>query len=170
VVARLAKVAEATELFAHLRGGPSVVSPSEEGRAFRGLLGRRPPTGLISTNSLAPTSWKNPRPHGKDVISRRRSNYDPGVNSTASAETSQPFGFGGPAFGGDRCRGDYSGGQAHRFRGCLKSASRGWGLRRRTSKHYEGYRLSSRARPQRPNKSRKRGRLRLRRNRPSSRA
>jgi hypothetical protein len=56
------------------------------------------------------------------------------------------------------------------LRGCSKSASRGWGLRRKTSKLYEGYGLSSRARPQQPSKSRRRGRLRLRRSRPSSRA
>jgi hypothetical protein len=126
VVARLAKVAEATKLPAHLRGGPSAASPLEEGRAFRGLLSRRPPSGLISTNSWALTSWKNPRPHGKDAISRRRSHHSSSVNSTASTGTNQPFGFGRPAFGGDQCRGERSGGRAHRFGG-VRGQPRGVG-------------------------------------------
>jgi hypothetical protein len=46
------------------------VSPSEEGGTSMELLCRRPSSGPISTNSLAPTSWKNPRPNGKDTISR----------------------------------------------------------------------------------------------------
>jgi hypothetical protein len=89
-------------------------------------LCRCPPSGLISTNSLAPTSWKNLGPHGKDVISRRRSHYGLGVNPTASAGTCQPFGFGRPAFGGDSCRGKYSGGREHRFVG-VRSQPRGAG-------------------------------------------
>jgi hypothetical protein len=32
---------------------------------IRGLLCRSPPSGPISTNSLARTSWKNPRPHAR---------------------------------------------------------------------------------------------------------
>jgi hypothetical protein len=126
VVACLAKVAEPTKPSARLRGGPSAVSPSEEGRVLRGLLYRRSPSGPISTNSLAPTSWKNPRPHGKDAISRRRSHYGLGVNSTGSAGTCQPCGFGRPAFGGDRCQGEYFGGQAQRFGG-VRSQPRGAG-------------------------------------------
>jgi hypothetical protein len=126
VVACLAKVAVPTKHSAHLRGGPSAVSPSEKGRALRGLLCWLPPSGPISTNSLAPTSWKNPRPHGKDTISRRRSHYGPGVNCTASVETCQPFGFGRPAFGGDRCRGEYSGGE-HTTSGVFEVSLEGLG-------------------------------------------
>jgi hypothetical protein len=54
------------------------------------------------------------------------------------------------------------------LRGCSRSASRGLGLRRKTSRCSEGFGLSSRARLSRPSKSRRCGRLRLRRSRPSS--
>jgi hypothetical protein len=89
-------------------------------------LCRRPPSGPISTNNLAPTSWKNPRPHGKDAISRRRSHHGPGVNSTARAGTCQPFGFGRLAFGGDRRRCECPGGRAHNLGG-VRSQPRGAG-------------------------------------------
>jgi hypothetical protein len=54
-------------------------------------------------------------------------------------------------------------------RGCSRSASRGWGLRRKTLRLSEGSGLSSRARPWRPSKSKRHGRLRRKRSRPSSR-
>jgi hypothetical protein len=92
------------------------VSPSEEGGTFRGLLCRSPPSGPISTNSLAPTSWKNPRPYGKDAFSRGRSHHGPGTNPTSSVESRQPFGLGGSAFGGNRRRRKLPEGRAHRFR------------------------------------------------------
>jgi hypothetical protein len=90
------------------------------------LLCRRPPSGLISTNSLAPTLWKNPRPHGEDPIGRRRSHHGSGVNPSASTGTRQPVGFGHPAFGGDRCRVERSRGRAHRL-GDVRSQPRGAG-------------------------------------------
>jgi hypothetical protein len=55
------------------------------------------------------------------------------------------------------------------LRGYSRSALRGWGLWRKTSKSYEGYGLSSWARLWRPSRSRRCVRLRLRRSRPSSR-
>jgi hypothetical protein len=54
-------------------------------------------------------------------------------------------------------------------RGCSRSASRAWGLRRKTSRLSEGSGLSSRASPWRPSKNKRRGRLRRKRSRPSSR-
>jgi hypothetical protein len=90
------------------------------------VLCRRPPSGLISTNSLAPTSWKNPGPHGEDVISRCRSYHSSGVDPTASTGARQPFGFDRPAFGGSRCRAERSGGRAHCFGG-VRGRPRGAG-------------------------------------------
>jgi hypothetical protein len=78
------------------------VTPSEEGGQIKRLLCRRPPSGPISTNSLAPTSWKNPRPNGKDAFSGGRSHRGSGDNPAFSAGTRQPFGHGRPTFGGDR--------------------------------------------------------------------
>jgi hypothetical protein len=125
-------------------------------------LCRRPPSGPISTNSLAPTSWKNPGLHGEDAIDRHRSHHGSSLNPSASVGTRQPFGFGHPAFGGDRCRAERSGGRAHRFRGVRGQprGAGGFGTRHRGSR---------RARPCRPSKSKRCGRLRRKRSRPSSR-
>jgi hypothetical protein len=86
-----------------------------------GLLCRRPPSGPISTNSLAPTSSKNSRPLGKDPIGRRRSHHGLGVNPSASTGTRQPL-----SFGGDRCRAERSGGRAHHL-GDVRGQPRGAG-------------------------------------------
>jgi hypothetical protein len=91
------------------------VTPLEEGGQFRGLLCRRPSLGPISTNSLALTSWKNPRPNGKDTFSRGRSHCGLGDNPTPSAGTRQPFGLDRPTFGGNRRWRERPGGRAHRF-------------------------------------------------------
>jgi hypothetical protein len=100
---------------------------------FRGLLCRRPPSGPTPTYSLAPTSWKNPRPHGEDPIGRRRSHHGSGVNPPASTGTRQPVGLGHPAFGGDRCRTKRSGDRAHRLRDVLGQprGAGGFGARHR---------------------------------------
>jgi hypothetical protein len=90
--------------------------PPKGKRVIRGLLCRRPPSGPISTNNLAPTSWKNPRPHGKDAIGRRRSHHGSGVNPFVGTGTRRPFDFVHPAFGRDQCRAERSGGRAHRLR------------------------------------------------------
>jgi hypothetical protein len=105
-----------------------VVSLSEEDKAFRGLLCRRIVSGPISTNSLAPTSWKNPRLNGKDMISRGRSHRGPGVNPTPSAGTRQPFGPGRPSFGGNRRRREHPGGRAHCFGGVRSQLRGAWGF------------------------------------------
>jgi hypothetical protein len=52
-----------------------------------------------------------------DAISRHRSHHCSGVNPFASTGTRQPFGFGHPAFSGDRFQAERSRGQAHRYRG-----------------------------------------------------
>jgi hypothetical protein len=91
-----------------------------------GLLCRRPPSGPIPTNSLAPTSWKIPRPHGEDPIGRRRSHHGSSVNPSDSTGTRQPVDFSHPAFGGDRHRAEHSGGRAHRL-GDVRGQPRGAG-------------------------------------------
>jgi hypothetical protein len=114
-------------------GGLRPFFPFGGGRALRGLLCRRPPPGPIATNSLAPTSWKNPGPYGEDAISGCQSYHSSGVNSTASTGARQPFGFGCPAFGGNRRRVERSGGQAHRLGGVRGQprGARGFGARHR---------------------------------------
>jgi hypothetical protein len=111
------------------------VTPSEEGGIIRGLLCRRTPSGSISTNSLVPTSWKNPRPNGKDTFSRGRSHRGPGDNPTPTAGTRQPFGLGRPVFGGNRRRRERPGERAHRFRGVRSEprGARGFGARHRST-------------------------------------
>jgi hypothetical protein len=78
------------------------VTPSEEGGQIMGLLCRRPPSGPISTNSLAPTSWKNPRPNVKEAFSGGRSHRGSDGDPASSAGARQPFGHDRPTFGGDR--------------------------------------------------------------------
>jgi hypothetical protein len=71
------------------------VSPSEENISEQGAVVSASPSSPISTNSLAPTSWKNLRLHGKDVFGRGRSHR----GSSPRTQSSQPFGLGGSSFG-----------------------------------------------------------------------
>jgi hypothetical protein len=105
-----------SELCSSLKG-PSAVTPSEVSDVFQGLLCRSPPSSPISTNSLAPILWKNPRQHGKDAFSRGPSDHGPGTDPTSSTGSRQPFDLGRPAFGGNRRRRKRPGGREHHFGG-----------------------------------------------------
>jgi hypothetical protein len=118
------------QVFPHFLSSSRVVEA-----AIRGLLCRCPPSGPISTNSLAPTSWKNPRPNGKDTFSRGRIHRGPSDNPTPSARTRQPFGLGRPAFGGNWRGRERPGSRAHRFGGVRSEPRGAWsfGARHRSA-------------------------------------
>jgi hypothetical protein len=66
------------------------VAPSEKGGIVRGLLCRCSLSGPISTNSLAPTPWKNLRPNDKDTFNRGPSYRGSGDNPPPAPKPANP--------------------------------------------------------------------------------